>query len=53
MIDDGIFDGDYVVIEKANEASNGDIVVAIVDNNLATLKRFYKEDGKGYSIILN
>src|SRR3989344_3268610 len=46
MIDDGIFDGDYVVIEKANEASNGDIVVAIVDNNLATLKRFYKEDGK-------
>src|SRR3989344_1326424 len=46
MIEDGIRDGDYVVIEKTNEASNGDIVVAIVDYNLATLKRFYREDGK-------
>lgn len=46
MIEDGIYDGDYVVIEKANEATDGDIVVAIVDDNLATLKRFYKEDGR-------
>lgn len=46
MIEDGIFDGDYVVIEKTDEALNGDIVVAIVDDNLATLKRFYKENGK-------
>ena len=46
MIEDGIFDGDYVVIEKANTASNGDIVVALVDNNLATLKKFYNENGK-------
>lgn len=46
MIDDGIFDGDYVVIEKVNQASNGEIVVALVDDNLATLKRFYKENGK-------
>lgn len=46
MIDDGIFDGDYVVIEKTDEVANGDIVVALVDNDLATLKRFYKEDGK-------
>jgi len=46
MIEDGILDGDYVVIEKANEASNGDIVVALVNDNLATLKRFYKEDGR-------
>lgn len=46
MIEDGILDGDYVVIERAQEAMNGDIVVAIVDDNLATLKRFYKEDGK-------
>lgn len=46
MIEDGILDGDYVVIEKANEAKNGDIVVAIVDDNLATLKRFHKENGK-------
>ncbi len=46
MIEDGILDGDYVVIEKNNEAMNGDIVVALVDDNLATLKRFYKENGR-------
>lgn len=46
MIDDGILDGDYVVIEKTEEASDGDIVVALVDNNLATLKRFYRENGR-------
>jgi repressor LexA len=43
MIEEGIFDGDYVVIEKINHASNGEIVVALVDDNLATLKKFYKE----------
>lgn len=43
MIEDGILDGDFVVIEKAEVANNGDIVVALVDDNLATLKRFYKE----------
>ena len=46
MIEDGIFEGDYVVIEKTNTAINGDIVVALVDNNLATLKKFYNENGK-------
>ena len=46
MIEDGILDGDYVVIEKTEEVSNGDIVVALVDNNLAALKKFYKENGK-------
>lgn len=46
MIEDGILDGDYVVIEKTEVAYNGDIVVALVDNNLATLKRFFREDGK-------
>lgn len=46
MIEDGILDGDYVVIERANEATNGDIVVALVDDNLATLKRFYLENGR-------
>lgn len=45
MIEDGIFEGDYVVIEKTNTAVNGDIVVALVDNNLATLKKFYNENG--------
>ncbi|RJQ26168.1 transcriptional repressor LexA [Candidatus Parcubacteria bacterium] len=43
MIEDGIFDGDYVVIEKTEVANNGDIVVALVDESLNTLKRFYKE----------
>jgi repressor LexA len=46
MIEDGILDGDFVVIEKINEATNGDIVVAMVDDNLATLKKFYKENGR-------
>lgn len=45
MIEDGILDGDYVVIERVNEAMDGDIVVAIVDDNLATLKKFYRENG--------
>ena len=46
LIEDGILDGDYVVIEKVVEISNGDIVVAIVDDNLATLKKYYKENGR-------
>ena len=46
MIDDGILDGDYVVIERVADAANGEIVVALVDDNLATLKRFYREGGK-------
>ena len=46
MIDDGILDGDYVVIEKTETANNGDIVVALVDDNLATLKRFLKENDR-------
>ena len=46
MIEDGILDGDFVVIEKTDVANNGDIVVALVDDNLATLKKFYKEGEK-------
>ena len=46
MIDDGILDGDYVVIEHTKEANNGDIVIALIDNGLATLKRFYRENGQ-------
>lgn len=46
LIEDGILDGDYVVIEKSHEVNQGDIVVAIVDDNLATLKKFYKENGR-------
>jgi len=43
MIDEGILDGDFVVIEQKEEANNGDIVVAILENGFATLKRFFKE----------
>lgn len=43
MIEDHIADGDYVVIEETQDVSDGDIVVALLDNGLATLKRFYKE----------
>jgi len=46
MITDGILDGDYVIIEQTSTAKNGDIVVALLDNNYATLKRFYREKGK-------
>lgn len=43
MINAGIFDDDYVIVERKASAKNGDIVVAMTDNNEATLKRFYKE----------
>ena len=43
MIDEGILDGDYVVIEETDMAENGEIVVALLENGLATLKRFFKE----------
>ena len=43
MIEDGILDGDYVIIEEQNTANDGDIVVALLDNGLATLKRFFRE----------
>ncbi len=43
MIEEGILDGDFVVIEKVQEARNGEIVVALVDDNLATLKKYFKE----------
>ena len=45
MIEDHICDGDYVLIEKANSARNGDIVVALVEGVETTLKRFYNEAG--------
>ena len=43
MIDEQIRDGDYVIIEQSEIANNGDIVVALLDNGMATLKRFFKE----------
>jgi len=44
MIEIGIFDGDLVIVEKTSTASNGEIVVALVEDE-ATVKRFFKEDG--------
>lgn len=43
MIEDGILNGDYLVIKEQNDANNGDIVVAVLKNGFATLKRFYRE----------
>ena len=43
MIEEQIRDGDFVVIEQTDAAINGDIVVALLDNGMATLKRFFKE----------
>jgi len=46
MIDDGILDGDYVVIERNPSPKNGEVVVALLDNAYATLKRFYRESSR-------
>jgi len=43
MIDEGILDGDYVIVQHQQEAQNGDIVVAILPNGFATLKRIFFE----------
>ena len=43
MIGDGIFDGDYVICKKSHTAQNGKIVAAIIENDTATVKRFYRE----------
>lgn len=44
MINAGILDGDYVLVEKRSTASNGEMVVALVEDS-ATVKTFYKEEG--------
>jgi repressor LexA len=43
MIEDGILSGDYVVVVATTQPADGDTVVALLENNYATLKRFYKE----------
>lgn len=45
MINAGIHDGDIVIVQRQNVARNGDMVVAMTDENEVTLKTFYKEDG--------
>ena len=44
MINAGILDGDYVIVKKQNTAYNGDIVIAMIEDE-ATVKRYYKENG--------
>src|SRR3989338_1245290 len=46
MIDDGILDGDYVVVERNFYPQNGDVVVALLDNENATLNRYYREKSR-------
>ncbi len=43
MIDAGIYDGDYVIVRQQTTAENGDIIVALIDEESATVKRFFKE----------
>lgn len=44
MVDDGIWDGDYIVVEERPTAENGETVIATIDGE-ATVKRFYREKG--------
>jgi repressor LexA len=44
MVDEQIRDGDYVVIERRTEPRNGEVVVALLDGERATLKKFYREE---------
>ncbi len=53
MIEGGIFDGDTVIIKRAETANNGDIVVALVDDSEATLKVFRKEGSEILLIPMN
>lgn len=43
MIEDGILDGDYVIVERNFYPNNGDVVVALINNSAATLKKYYRE----------
>jgi len=45
MIEDGIFDGDYVLVRPQASAENGEVVVALLEDE-ATVKRFYRERGR-------
>ena len=46
MIEEGIHNGDYVIIERNSSPKNGEIVVALLNNSHATLKKFYREPGR-------
>lgn len=46
MIDEQIRDGDYVIVQSRDTAQNGEMVIALVDDENATMKKFYKEDNR-------
>jgi repressor LexA len=46
MVEEGILDGDYVIVESRETARNGEVVVALLHGHEATLKRFYQENGR-------
>ena len=46
MIEEHIRDGDYVIVEKRSTARNGETVVALLEDGSATLKKFYRENGR-------
>lgn len=46
MVEDGILDGDYVIVERNFYPKNGDVVVALLDNAYATLKKYFREKGR-------
>jgi nucleoside-diphosphate-sugar epimerase len=46
MIDDHITDGDYVIVEPRRQPRNGEMVVALLEEGEATLKRFYREKAR-------
>lgn len=46
MIEDGILSGDLVIVERNPSPRNGDVVVALLDNAYATLKKFYRESNR-------
>jgi repressor LexA len=46
MIEEGIFEGDFVVVEHNPSPADGDVVVALLDNAYATLKKFFREPGR-------
>ena len=45
MIEEQIRDGDYVIVQSRDTANNGEMVIALVDEDAATVKKFYREPG--------
>lgn len=46
MIEEGIFDGDYVVVEHQDHANQGDIIIALLENGFATMKKYFLEENR-------